>query len=97
MLDLLCINLQNRIVDRNPSFFPEPHPAAFLLPVEKTMYLEQTQEASIQIAYDILLERAERRESMEYPPHTDNTVPARDENGLEVQGCYITQAIGVHE
>ena len=88
MLDMLCINPNNILGDRTPSFFPEPHPAAFLLPPENQMDIEH-------IEYDLLLEQAERRELTDFPPHLENAAPLHDEDWVVVPGCYISQPVKV--
>ena len=80
----------NTILEGKNPIFVEPRPAAFILPDE--MQLELTQDAEMQLEYDLLLERSERAENTDYPPHTDNAKQMVNGAGRLVPGCYVTQA-----
>lgn len=94
MVVLVAKTWFNSIEGKYPIFKP-PTRGGFLLP--EKMQLEQTQDALMQIEYDMLLERSERAENIDYPPHVDNAKQMVNEGGRLIPGCYVTQAAGVNE
>lgn len=89
MVDTVRKTGDNSIEREEPTFVPTIR-VGFFVPEE--MNLELTQDAEMQLEYDLLLERARSHEERDYPPHTDNATQMVGMDGHGVPGCYMTQA-----